>query len=860
MSGALSLFPGERQRPLADPLPTVPRTFGERFDLEYDSQLATGLFAARERNLFTEIDREIDAARQAGLANIPPNWRRRGGLNLDSAYIGAPSLELQSTLDEAERARAAWDEWQQRAALGAAEGGYVPATSAELQRRADERAAALWREAEAARQVGGGGFGGFLGGALAALSDPIQIATLPLGAPARALRIAEGLAVSAGGRAGARILATAAGEAAVAGAVQAAIESRAAPYRVEIGLPDTFGQNVLEAAIAGAVLGGGLRGLVEGWRALRARAPAPDAATARAEADAAALAEEQILADAARPGGPERYRAHIAAADQAMADITAGRLPQVAVEPPPPPRYAATRAAVAAEEGQRFNAFTPSGRAVQVEPQVVELRELIPSHLPDGQINPAFPHAEGVQPRDRGAAPSQDQVRAIAAALSPERLLPNREAGAGAPIVADDLVVESGNGRVLALRQVYADPTLAAQRDLYRQALTASGYDIQGYAEPVLVSRRVSALTPAERAAFVREANGRATLDPGVAETALRDAERIGPALELWRGGDIDAAGNAAFVRRFLQDLTAEERGGFLTAGGELSRAGQQRIAAALFARAYGDELGRLLPRMLEAGGVGFRDIAGALGDVAGDWARMRELAAAGRIDPSSDATPHLADAIAALDQARRQGLAITDLVLQTDLERPALPDGALAFLGVLHRDLAIGGPLASRKALRERLLGYIAEAETRQAGPDLFGAGPPPVADTVRATARRVSEDSAPPPEAVAEARATFRFEAEAEAPPPFLINRPAVDPADATRARVVEASQTAEATREAKQVPDAELAEARRLAAAADIPVPRLEGEAPGTIGARELLDQAEEVVADARAAAACLIGAGA
>jgi hypothetical protein len=57
---------------------------------------------------------------------------------------------------------------------------------------------------------------------------------------------------------------------------------------------------------------------------------------------------------------------------------------------------------------KQFNAYTPTGRAVLVEPRVVSLRKLIPSHDPDGRPNPAYPHAEGLQPRYRAAAPSQD--------------------------------------------------------------------------------------------------------------------------------------------------------------------------------------------------------------------------------------------------------------------------------------------------------------------------------------------------------------------------------------------------------------------------------------------------------------------
>ncbi|MBR0653291.1 hypothetical protein GXW78_26800 [Roseomonas terrae] len=1050
----LDIWGGEQQRPIGIPLPTVPRTNAERFDLEYENMLATGMLASRERNLFREIDRVADEARQAGLTDVPANWRRRGGWNSEGSYIGAPALESRGTLDAAEQGRLAWDEWVERIARGTGGmrgdlPGYMPPTSAEIQQRASQRAAATYREAEAARLVGGGGFGGLTGAIFGAFSDPVQLATLPIGAPARLLRIAELSAVTVGGRAAARIGATAAGEGAVAAAVQTGVEFRAAPYRVEIGLPDTFGENVAEAAIGGAVLGGGLRGLVEGWRAFRGRLPAPDAATARAEQDAASLAQEQIIADGYRPGGAEIHNAHAAAADSATVAVTAGMLPPQTTAPVRAPRVpvvdvnagdaAATIAqylsgppvsvalrfgvvddALAARirqaapeldiagyehvmqtdemrhawrrhgpDGQavairpvteqdlgsvgewlatadryehqgynrqglpvlraykqlpdgtmviieevratrqrlafktmyfergsetgggpgtvgsrpegpplpprperepgaaaqnlspgltRFNAFTPAGRPVLLEPQIVEIDSLVASHLRDGRPNPAFPHDEGVQPRDRGAAPSRDQVRKIAAEFIPDRLLPNREAGFGAPIVAGDQVVESGNGRVMALRSIFRNPQHEVQRQAYLTTLREAGYDVAGYRQPVLISRRISGLSPSERSAFVREANGRATLEAGAAETAARDAERMDAALPLWRGGDIDSAANADFVRRFLQDLTAEERGGFLTREGQLSAQGRARIAAALFARAYGDELGALLPRFLETSHAGFREVAGALQDVAGDWARMRSLAADGRIDPAADATADLAGAVRALDEARRKNLRVEDLVLQADFDRVPLTQGGLGFLAALHREPGVTGPLASRKAIRERLQGYIVEAEARQSGPDLFGMGPPPAGDAMAATARRVADDAPAPraedeaPPAPEDAAPTFSFEPEMRAPPPRPDAPPAradatEPPADATpppvdpqlvlRERIVEASREAEATRAAKAVPDAELAEAQRIAAQADIPVPRLEGEAPGAIGARQLLEDADDAVKDAAEAAACMVG---
>jgi hypothetical protein len=80
----------------------------------------------------------------------------------------------------------------------------------------------------------------------------------------------------------------------------------------------------------------------------------------------------------------------------------------------------------------------------------------------------------------------------------------------GAPIVGPDSVVESGNARALGLRRAYAENLPGAQR--YRDWLRGQGFDVEGMRRPVLIRRRASDLSPADRQAFVREANERTTL------------------------------------------------------------------------------------------------------------------------------------------------------------------------------------------------------------------------------------------------------------------------------------------------------------------------------------------------------------
>jgi len=72
---------------------------------------------------------------------------------------------------------------------------------------------------------------------------------------------------------------------------------------------------------------------------------------------------------------------------------------------------------------------------VLVQPKLAELDQIIVSHDSEGRLNAAYPHAEGVQPRDRGAAPSQDQVREIACGKPGERHHAGRLPRGAAPVL-----------------------------------------------------------------------------------------------------------------------------------------------------------------------------------------------------------------------------------------------------------------------------------------------------------------------------------------------------------------------------------------------------------------------------------------
>lgn len=363
----------------------------------------------------------------------------------------------------------------------------------------------------------------------------------------------------------------------------------------------------------------------------------------------------------------------------------------------------------------RLRVVTGRGTEVEVDELVVEARDLITSDRAD--------YPAGLQPRDRSRVMSDLQVAEIAGRLDPARLLDSRTADTGAPIVAPDGVVESGNGRVAAIRLAYernGEPGRA-----YRETLEALGYDTAGMDQPVLVRRRVTDLSEPARQRFTAEANERTTLDLSPTERALADAQALDDAsLGLWRGGDADAPANRAFVRSFARDVVSTaDAAGLRRSDGALSTAGARRVEAAVLARAYDDP--DLLEAVLESAAEHIRGIAGALSDAAGPWARMRAAVADGLIDPRFDVTEHLVAAVRLVETARRDGRLVTDLLVQEDL----LAGGAALpmterLVRLMYRDAALVQPL-SRERLAAGLSSYADQVAARaEAGADLPGLG----------------------------------------------------------------------------------------------------------------------------------------
>lgn len=391
-----------------------------------------------------------------------------------------------------------------------------------------------------------------------------------------------------------------------------------------------------------------------------------------------------------------------------------------------------TPATVAVPQAVVHRVTTPSGQAVDVKPIVMEARDLVTSA--DGGYDAAL------QPRDRDRAASQQQIREIAGNLEPERLGFSAEADRGAPIIGPDNMVESGNGRVMAIRQAYEENGEAAQR--YRAWIESQGIDISGFKEPVIVRQRVTELSPEDRVAFTVGANQAATLTFSAPERALADARLVSAeALDLIRNpDDLGAAANRNFVRSFVGRLPQAEQGAMMNAEGGLSSEGLTRVRNAVLARAYGDA--PVLSRISEATSDEVKSISNALVSVAPHWAKLRSDVEAGLVRADIEQTGALVEAVTRTAELRGKGQKLDTFLAQQDaFERvsPVVEDFMRMFYDPTGRRAAGANRISD--ALR-----FYAE-EGRKVSDGGFDLGLPPVtaADLQRLAREKASGSGQP-------------------------------------------------------------------------------------------------------------------
>lgn len=404
------------------------------------------------------------------------------------------------------------------------------------------------------------------------------------------------------------------------------------------------------------------------------------------------------------------------------------------------PRPSGGGGGAAASSGPpREQVVTPRGRQIDTQFEVRDARDLISSD--DPRFDQRF------QPRDRATRVGSDaQVADIASRLDPEQLHSARIASHGAPIVGPDGMVESGNGRVMAVRRAYdMHPERAAA---YRKMVEERGFDTTGMERPVLVRRRLTEMTDDERAAFAREGQDDGTMKMSAEEKVKADATAIGDdVLALYRGGDVDAAGNRDFVKAWMNDvISPSERNAMMRGDGTMSNEGLTRLRSTLLAKAFDDP--DIIAKIVSDPDSEIVAIGKALTDTAPAFAMLKAKIAKGELPAEFDITPNVAEAAKLVLRSRQEGKSVGDLLKQGDVFSGNVDPITEAVAGIMYRNGGFKQP-RGQAGIADGLRFYTDEAtkqiDVRAQGDGLFGSVEPvkPVEIAQAARERLIAKDN---------------------------------------------------------------------------------------------------------------------
>ena len=344
-----------------------------------------------------------------------------------------------------------------------------------------------------------------------------------------------------------------------------------------------------------------------------------------------------------------------------------------------------------------------------------------------------------LQPRDRSRAASEQQIQKIVTGFDAPRLGDSLTSDLGAPFVDGRRQVLSGNGRVLALREVYAIPDKAAQYlrwlDKVAPTLGIDPAQLQGMREPVLV-REVTDFGGLDPVDFARRSNQAQVLGMSESEQAGADAALITDNPTLTAAfrpspeGDVMAESNREFLAAFA-DATGARAELIAKDGRTWSGRMASRVRNAVMAAVLGPERRGLLDRLVEQP-EGIKRVVNAV------------LAESGRLLPLQgtpyDLGPALGKALEDLVSVRQGGGTVADYLAQVDFVndggRTAESDAVLQAFDSLK----------STKRVGEFLAAYAEGAARQDTGTEVMFAGAEPATvgellDRAAATARGEGE-----------------------------------------------------------------------------------------------------------------------
>ena len=320
-------------------------------------------------------------------------------------------------------------------------------------------------------------------------------------------------------------------------------------------------------------------------------------------------------------------------------------------------------------------AYDANGDSYQLLTEIEDLSDLVASNEMNGALNAMYP--QELQPRDRSSAASQMQIENIANNLRAEVLGNSHRVSDGAPIIDLNNVVESGNGRTLAIRKANETGRADDYRAYVEQYARDNGIDISGMKQPVLVRRRLS---EADQVEFARVANQQDIAGYSATERARNDVIPDTSLLKFNQDGNINFDQSHDFVKQFLQSIPEAERVNLITKDKQLSQDGKRRIEAAVAHHSYGDS--NLVARLSENLDDESKNLLSALMRVAPQLAQQNDLMKQGGRHANTIAKD-LAIAAQKLSDLKANGQTVHDYLHQGQLIDDGLSDGAKQFLNM---------------------------------------------------------------------------------------------------------------------------------------------------------------------------------
>lgn len=307
----------------------------------------------------------------------------------------------------------------------------------------------------------------------------------------------------------------------------------------------------------------------------------------------------------------------------------------LAKRPEPTVKTVNPKARVLDEAKAKSVAYNPRGDEIPTQFDVVDASELVSSHSNNFVENPNYP--QQYQPRDRAKAGYQAQVLEIFNKFKPNLLGDDNSVNAGSPIVGpNDNLVESGNGRTIAIRKIYE----AGKGDAYRQFVNEQaekfGLDtnaINNMQQPVLVRRNMSGM---DRETFALRANDPVGSEMSSGERAQSDAKNLPNTdlLELDSSGSLNIKGSIKFTQQFIKSMSTAEVNNLVMEDGQLSKTGQNRVSGALLHSAYNSP--KLTSAVTEDMDATAKNTLKALVDKAPQIAKINQAVKEGKREPTT--------------------------------------------------------------------------------------------------------------------------------------------------------------------------------------------------------------------------------